>query len=951
MNFRTTTLLFGLLLLVLWAFGLMVAIRKSAIDEGMVMPKFGKEGSGVTVTQVEITKEGKKYTFTKGERGWKLKGPGSDQEVRADDKRVEDLIEEVRSARHSPDETDVTRRDLERWNLNSPEIVVTLKDTGSGAEATFNVGKKSESGDFAYVNSSDRPREALAVKVASIPSVFFDSIDKYRSRSLLGASEDTAKKIDIQEVKDGKLTTVLALKQTKKDRWVLVKPALGPAEVEGNPAGKLEHSVRGLLATINALRAEEFEPLGGTTTLDEKGAKYRIEIESEVGKGIGKKDKDKPGKVEKDALLIGEAVRNSDPKTYLARLASDPPTSVVRVSAKVLEPILELLKDPTPLRSHDLSQFDEDAVDYIEITRGKETIKLAKRHAGWKVYSGDSPGRDASPGAVDNVIAGLRGKHEIGDKDFSDVSTAAKVKELEARFAPEKVEARIKIYTDSLEPEPKKDDKDKKKDDKDKKKDDQPKKDTGKDTSKETSKDTSKDTGKDTGKDTSKDTGKKDEGKKDEGKKDEGKKDVHKEDTVPPKFKEGAKEAVLLSFVSLSKDKVLVKREVPDSEPIYFEMSTNAFERAAPPDMALAFYKTEIPSFTYPEAAKLELLRTDATSKTPEKFVLDREPVKDEDAKYVGRGLGVALGKGGEWKLTEPRDQAAGSEVDTLEVIKVLRPFSAPGFRAERWVRQLAKDEKVRKEQLGEFGLDAPSAVLIITYDKKKETEKKDLDAKDPLKKDAGKKDEGKKDAKEETEKKTIKILLGRESRETKDKEGVYAMEEGTDLVFLVPASTAKVVKEAEFRDRQVIKIDPTQVISLQCYILDKEEKEIRDPLFERNPDKTWKVARGTTIKLDSNRVDELVRKIAELKVVRYLNAKLPADKGWRLEGDLVPLKFVLEVDDGKTKEKHTFIIGAESEKNGPYYATYDKRPGVIFLVPRSQFEGVMNGKVGWFAK
>jgi len=42
MSFRTTTLLFGVLLAVLWVFGLTVALRRSSLDQGLVLPKFGQ---------------------------------------------------------------------------------------------------------------------------------------------------------------------------------------------------------------------------------------------------------------------------------------------------------------------------------------------------------------------------------------------------------------------------------------------------------------------------------------------------------------------------------------------------------------------------------------------------------------------------------------------------------------------------------------------------------------------------------------------------------------------------------------------------------------------------------------------------------------------------------------------------------------------------------------------
>src|SRR5205823_10222402 len=77
----------------------------------------------------------------------------------------------------------------------------------------------------------------------------------------------------------------------------------------------------------------------------------------------------------------------------------------------------------------------------------------------------------------------------------------------------------------------------------------------------------------------------------------------------------------------------LVKRETPDSEPMYFELKSDVYEKIAPPQMALSFYDTKIESFNPFEAFKLELLR--GTPKDQEKFLLEKDDKdkKDKDKK------------------------------------------------------------------------------------------------------------------------------------------------------------------------------------------------------------------------------------------------------------------------------------------------------------------------------
>src|SRR5881275_3033450 len=129
MNFRTTTLLFGILLGTLWVFGLILAWKKSGDEEGYLLPRMVKDNPAINY--VEIAKGGKNYIFSKTPNGWRLKVPPHEQEVRVDD----DLIDEIRTSRHSPD-TDINASSV---NVGAPETVVTLKDTSTGAEAQFNV--------------------------------------------------------------------------------------------------------------------------------------------------------------------------------------------------------------------------------------------------------------------------------------------------------------------------------------------------------------------------------------------------------------------------------------------------------------------------------------------------------------------------------------------------------------------------------------------------------------------------------------------------------------------------------------------------------------------------------------------------------------------------------------------------------------------------------------------
>src|SRR5260370_29071176 len=107
MSFRTTALLFGILLWVLGLFGLMLARQRTRFDEGLVLPTLTKDQT-VEIGEVQVEREGHKYTFFKTPSGWKLRIAPYRQALRADDGRVRDIIDDIKRARKT-DEADVSR--------------------------------------------------------------------------------------------------------------------------------------------------------------------------------------------------------------------------------------------------------------------------------------------------------------------------------------------------------------------------------------------------------------------------------------------------------------------------------------------------------------------------------------------------------------------------------------------------------------------------------------------------------------------------------------------------------------------------------------------------------------------------------------------------------------------------------------------------------------------------
>ena len=71
MNFKTTLILFGTLLAMLWIFGITVEIRRGAIDEGYLFPKIHDE-SALEVDTVELKRDSKPNYQRFMPRVWEL---------------------------------------------------------------------------------------------------------------------------------------------------------------------------------------------------------------------------------------------------------------------------------------------------------------------------------------------------------------------------------------------------------------------------------------------------------------------------------------------------------------------------------------------------------------------------------------------------------------------------------------------------------------------------------------------------------------------------------------------------------------------------------------------------------------------------------------------------------------------------------------------------------------
>lgn len=454
MNFKTTYILFGILLVVLGAFLISQLFVKPPHEEesDYVLPGLHEAKINANdITSVEIKATGPKYpaenlVFVRRGNGWRVQG----SDVRADRVAVDQVVSDVMNASQSAEEkgADVTS-DLKRFGLEPPGLIVTLRQ-GSERQWQLNVGDVSLGKEDAvvYVNSSDRPRDVIAIRRSKLSSLFVkdepataaapkaaEQPDRYRlktladfrSRDLLGEGAfnlpETATELVLRAAK----AQAVVLKKEEGNRWHFVEPKLGEADYEGDAAttgpGKPPAGVKDLLRDLGELKVATSKP-GQPGSSDEGGtpefvkdhaedlASYglaadrpstlKIELRRSAG---GQVDQAEPVQ---ESLLIG----NKDGDRYFARLGNE--NSVVKIAADKLEPILQAARDPNALRSHDLVSIEASKIDAIDITNASGTVRLRRpQPAVWSLLGAGGKERNADNQAAQDLVSAFTARRLV----------------------------------------------------------------------------------------------------------------------------------------------------------------------------------------------------------------------------------------------------------------------------------------------------------------------------------------------------------------------------------------------------------------------------------------------------------------------------------------------------------------------------------------------------------
>ncbi len=221
MNYKTTYILFGILVGILVLIGLVLLIEPTPyVDTSRYVLPSAHDKKAVTsdaVTRIEIERarpEPQTIVFERDPDGnhWTITAP---RPYRANNSLVEGLARQVLDA-----EADVKAAvppDRKAAELDPPAEIITLK-TKDGKELKLNVGGEGGFGGLAFVTSSDKAG-VMAVARSTIDSLF-KKLDDFRDPYLLAASPGDYQRVKLALSKMDK-------KEAPKGALVLIKKSEG----------------------------------------------------------------------------------------------------------------------------------------------------------------------------------------------------------------------------------------------------------------------------------------------------------------------------------------------------------------------------------------------------------------------------------------------------------------------------------------------------------------------------------------------------------------------------------------------------------------------------------------------------------------------------------------------------------------------------------------------------
>ncbi len=472
MNFRLTAVFLGLVLALVAGLLVVVLLDESkdgaATADGLMGPLTSAGVSEKEIDTVELVRTQpteQTLVFSKSADGrWQLTRPTT---AKVEGFAIDAIVRALFAAKPIADPN--LTGNLTIHGLDQPTLKVTLR-AGADRSQTVSVGNTTIGGDRAitYVTTSAAPKQPLAVRKSDLTALFRTGatdgeawklakwLPDFRVRRILGA--DVRDPSQVQSVKVTTGGKELALVQTAPGEWGFAAPAgYGAADFDGatepQPPTAAFTGVRPLLNMLTALQVGDRDDY-----IEQPGddlSKYGLDPKDPHVVRVELKPKDGPAEVAYFGKPVEENGKPVVPAKVYARLEGDP--AVLKVATDRLEGLRQTVLNPGELRDRDLlSPAKRNLIDAIDLTHGKETVKLRKVGPKWVLYGGPAPA-EAKAGQVAALLTQLARPRVIteilpapNDAAFAGAETKATVKVwYNGQETPAKAEG------DKLPPEPK----------------------------------------------------------------------------------------------------------------------------------------------------------------------------------------------------------------------------------------------------------------------------------------------------------------------------------------------------------------------------------------------------------------------------------------------------------------------------------------------------------------
>jgi hypothetical protein len=453
MNFRTTYILFGTLVVMAVVFLIFLGVATFTKEEtGWVLPSLHVKDNPVEEADIDTVvverPPAPKMVFKREPNTglWRMEEPLPLPPSRVSSSKVSDLVRDVMKA--DREKLSDVSGDLAQWDLNPPRSTVTLKRGDKSWQLFLGKTHETKGGQTSviYVSSSDR-KEPMAVRLNKLSSVNNTPYQFRAQETVVGNVGD----VQSVELNDGGTHPNVILARKRAGEWEFKQPqnwgaAAWESETPTQPdAPKAITGVKALLDILAGLRVEVKDGTNHDFVNEDGRDLERFELVS-VKVKVGDKEVTKsplkiivertiPGGAGKESakvtqtLVIGKAVEGADKKVYAMLEDEKHVFKIPGADVPLLEKVLE---NPATLRNRDLLAVQENNVDVIKIVAPGTGVDLKLTRsgppdpggigglggggAGWQMWRAGKPVATADGQAVKALLDALTKKRTI--KDF-----------------------------------------------------------------------------------------------------------------------------------------------------------------------------------------------------------------------------------------------------------------------------------------------------------------------------------------------------------------------------------------------------------------------------------------------------------------------------------------------------------------------------------------------------